>query len=171
MALNVDLIMTISNPPAIAARRASAAIPIVVIDLYLPVESGLVASLARPSGNITGTMFPAPQTQAKNLQILQDAFPDARRVARLTVTAQAGSSQYDSAVRQVASALGIALTILPCNSVAEIETALAQVEREPPDALSRADHQLFSTPSGARCLQRVLRRPSGWADVLFLQLK
>jgi putative ABC transport system substrate-binding protein len=81
--LNVDLIVTAGEPPARAAKSATTAIPIVMINTPDPVGLGLVASLARPGGNVTGLAALAPELNTKRLEILKDAVPKLARVGLL----------------------------------------------------------------------------------------
>jgi putative ABC transport system substrate-binding protein len=81
--LEVDLIVAANTPAALAARQATANIPIVTPVMGDPVEDGLVASLAQPGGNVTGLTFLAPELTAKRMQLLKDALPNVSRVAAL----------------------------------------------------------------------------------------
>jgi putative ABC transport system substrate-binding protein len=81
--LRVDVIVAGSTPAALAAKQVTTRIPIVVAVMADPVRDGLVASLARPGGNITGSTFLAPALVAKRLQLLKEAVPGASRVAVL----------------------------------------------------------------------------------------
>src|SRR5262249_21809926 len=80
----VDLIAGYGTPPAEAAKAATTTIPIVMIGVGDPVRVGLVASLARPGGNITGNTVLSPDLGAKRLQLLREAIPSVARVAYLT---------------------------------------------------------------------------------------
>ncbi len=80
---NVDIIVTASTPPARAAKSVTTSIPIVILDPGDPVGSGLVMSLARPGGNVTGVASIAPDLAAKRLQLLKEAAPQVSRVAVL----------------------------------------------------------------------------------------
>jgi putative ABC transport system substrate-binding protein len=73
--LKVDLIVVVSTPPALAAKSASTTIPIVMTNAGDPVAAGLVASLARPGGNITGFSGLAPELNTKRLEVLNDTVP------------------------------------------------------------------------------------------------
>ena len=77
--LNVELIVTHSTPGVLAAKQATTAIPIVMLSQGDAVATGLVTSLARPGGNITGTNFFSPQLQAKRLELLKEVLPQIRR--------------------------------------------------------------------------------------------
>jgi putative ABC transport system substrate-binding protein len=81
--LNVDLIVTTGEPPARAAKSATTTIPIVMMNTPDPVGLGLVASLARPGGNVTGLAALAPELITKRLEILKDAVPKLARVGLL----------------------------------------------------------------------------------------
>jgi putative ABC transport system substrate-binding protein len=73
--LKVDLIVVVSTPPALAAKSATTTIPIVMTNAGDPVAAGLVASLARPGGNVTGFSGLAPELNTKRLEVLNDAVP------------------------------------------------------------------------------------------------
>jgi putative ABC transport system substrate-binding protein len=81
--LKVDVIVAGGTPAALAAKQATSTIPIVVGAMADPVADGLVASLARPGGNITGVTFLAPELGPKRLQLLRDVLPRVSRVAAL----------------------------------------------------------------------------------------
>ena len=81
--LKVDLIVVAGTPPAFAAKNATTAIPIVMINIPDPVGLGLVASLARPGGNVTGLAALAPELNTKRLELLKDAVPKLARVGLL----------------------------------------------------------------------------------------
>ena len=81
--LKVDLIVVTGTPAALAAKRATTTIPIVMANAADPVGAGLVASLARPGGNVTGLSSLAPELNTKRLEILKDAVPKLARVGLL----------------------------------------------------------------------------------------
>ena len=87
--LNVDLIVTTGGPPALAAKKATTSIPIVMANTADPVGEGLVASLARPGGNVTGLSALSSQLNTKRLEILKDAVP---KLARVGLLRQPGAS-------------------------------------------------------------------------------
>jgi putative ABC transport system substrate-binding protein len=82
-ALNLDLILVVGTPPALAAKRATSTIPIVRVNAGDPVGAGLVASLARPGGNVTGNSGLSPELGSKRLEILKDTLPKLSRVGLL----------------------------------------------------------------------------------------
>ena len=81
--LKVDLIVVTATPAALAAKKATTTIPIVMANAGDPVGAGLVASLARPGGNVTGLSSLSPELNTKRLEILKDAIPKLARVGLL----------------------------------------------------------------------------------------
>src|SRR6516225_224020 len=81
--LKVDLILTHNTPPTLAAKQATSVLPIVFATAGDPVGTGIVASLARPGGNITGLSGQAADTAGKRVELLRDLLPDLRRLAIL----------------------------------------------------------------------------------------
>jgi putative ABC transport system substrate-binding protein len=133
--LNVDIIVTIGTPTVKAAKEATATIPIVMAGSADPVEHGLVASLARPGGNITGvTHSPGPEISAKGIQLLKEAAPKVSRVAVLwdSATVHEGRS-----LEQRAAARELSLTLAPfdAKTLDELTAALAAIKSERADAL------------------------------------
>jgi putative tryptophan/tyrosine transport system substrate-binding protein len=82
--LNVDVILTHNTPPTLAAKRATSVIPIVFATAGDAVSTGIVASLARPGGNVTGLSSLQPQTAGKRIEVLRELIPGLRRLAVLT---------------------------------------------------------------------------------------
>jgi ABC-type uncharacterized transport system substrate-binding protein len=79
--LKVDVIVTSATPPTVAAKQATSVIPIVFATAGDPVGTGLVASLARPGGNVTGLSLQQADTASKRLELLHEVVPDLRRLA------------------------------------------------------------------------------------------
>jgi putative ABC transport system substrate-binding protein len=104
--LNVDLIVTSGNPPALEAKKATSTIPIVMVISGDPVGLGLVASLARPGGNVTGVSTLAVELNTKKLEILKDAIPKLDRVGLLQ------GSSYNPGVEQQLKELRVAAPAL-----------------------------------------------------------
>jgi putative ABC transport system substrate-binding protein len=127
---------------AIAAKAATATIPIVFGVADDPVKLGLVASLARPGGNATGVNFFTQELVAKRLGLLHELVPKAVRVAVLLNPANATSAETTFREVQVAArAIGLQIHVLNADTSAEIDAAFATLARERPDAL-------FVAPSG-----------------------
>jgi len=133
---HVAVIATPGNAPAIAAKAATATIPIVFGVGGDPVQLGLVASLARPGGNATGINFLNTEVVAKRLRLLHDLVPNAARIAVLVNPANATTAESNlREVQQAAPTLGLQIQILNASTIAEIDAAFATLARERPDAL------------------------------------
>ena len=137
--LKVDLIVALSNQEAQAAKRVTSSIPIVMLFGVAPIEAGLVASLANPGGNVTGTTV-APVSFTKHLTLLKEAVPNLKRVAVLWDPRFPGLAVQEASD---AEARKVGLTIVPVEVQRPdaVEAALAQVTRERAGAL-------FVIPSG-----------------------
>src|SRR5205807_8618600 len=132
----VHLIATCGTPPAHAAKQATATIPIVMIGVGDPVRAGLVASLARPGGNITGNTVLSPDLGPKRMQILREAIANVSRVAFLINPDNASNVATLAEMRLAAPAAGIVLIPVEVRGLADFEPAFAAMLRERPDALT-----------------------------------
>jgi putative ABC transport system substrate-binding protein len=134
----VDIIVTLSTTAARPARQATNVIPIVAIGMADPVADELVASLAQPGGNVTGTSFLGPQLVTKRLQLLREIVPQHSRVAVLwhphAYSDRTMAGMVEEAGR-AAQTLGMQLRFAPANSPEEIANALSTVTSEHADAL------------------------------------
>jgi putative tryptophan/tyrosine transport system substrate-binding protein len=143
----VAVIATPASPPAaLAAKAATATIPIVFGVGDDPVKLGLVASLARPGGNATGINFFQQEVVAKRLRLLHDLVPKAVRAAVLVNPGNAliaESTLRD--VQQAAPTLGLQIQILKATTIGEIDAAFATLAREHPDALFVAPDVFFAS--------------------------
>jgi putative ABC transport system substrate-binding protein len=133
----VALIATIGGPPPVfAAKAATTTIPIVFLIGEDPARLGLVASLARPGGNLTGVNFFNTELAAKRLELLRELLPAAKRVAVLVNPADATNTE--SVVRDAegaAPAMGLQIQVLNASTSREIDAAFAALVRERADAL------------------------------------
>jgi putative ABC transport system substrate-binding protein len=123
----VDLIMASSPPSALAAKSATSTIPIVFRSGADPVGDGLVASLARPGGNLTGVSFIADELTAKRLQILSELVPQAGVIALLVNPKNASAERVIRDVQEAARTKGLQLHVLKASSESEIDTAFASL--------------------------------------------
>jgi putative tryptophan/tyrosine transport system substrate-binding protein len=124
------------HPVAFAAKAATTTIPVVFIASDDPVRLGLVASIARPGGNLTGINFFSGELTAKRLELLHELVPAAIRVVVLvnpanTVNVEATSREVGAAAR----AIGLQIQILNASTIGEINAAFATFVRERPDAV------------------------------------
>jgi len=132
----VDLIVAPAGSAALAAKKATSSIPIVMIFPSDPVEIGLVASLSRPGGNITGTTFTSgPEIYGKQLQILKEALPSASRLAVLSNPADQSFVTQGKEVEAATRSLHLRLQKLEARGPGEFENAFAAMARERADAL------------------------------------
>ena len=142
--LKVDVIVAPAGSAVQAAKNATGTIPIVMIFPNDPVASGLVASLARPGGNVTGTTFTSgPEIFGKQLQLLKEAVPRASRVA---VLGNPSDPEWASQVIEVdaaARALGLRLQRVEARGPEEFDAAFAAIARERADALLVAGGSTF----------------------------
>jgi ABC-type uncharacterized transport system substrate-binding protein len=121
---------------ALAAKAATATIPIVFGEGVDPVGLGLVASLAQPGGNATGVNFLVTEVTSKRLRLLHDMVPKAVRVALLVNPANANSAKTTlGEVQEAARTVGLQIQILNASTIGEINVAFATLERERSDAL------------------------------------
>jgi putative ABC transport system substrate-binding protein len=133
----VAAIATIGTPHvALAAKAATATIPIVFAEGIDPVELGLVPSLAQPGGNVTGIYFLVIETTAKRLRLLHELVPKAVRVAVLLNPANASVARTTSRDAQgAAPSMGLNIQIHNASTIGEIDAAFATLVRERADAL------------------------------------
>jgi putative ABC transport system substrate-binding protein len=125
LALNVDVLLTPGTPITLAAQRATSTVPIVCV-VGDPVRTGLVTSVARPGGNITGLSLLSGDYSVKWLELLKEVAPTARKVAMLWNPDNPGTANQSNQMREVAPTLGldlIALSVRP----ADVQNSLAAV--------------------------------------------
>jgi putative ABC transport system substrate-binding protein len=152
VALKVDVIVAATSPSVVAAHQATRTIPIVMPVSSDPVADGLVASLARPGGNITGLSMMAPELGAKRLQLLREVFPDASRaVVVLWNPAYVGMRARFEEAKSAAPALGLAVRSVEVRDASELNVALEAFARERPEALVLADP--FTVSQRARIVE------------------
>ena len=123
----VDLIMANSPPSALAAKSATSTIPIVFRHGGDPVADGLVASLARPGGNLTGVSFIADELTAKRLELLSELVPRVGVIALLMNPNNATAERVIRDVQEAARTKGLQLHVLKASSESEIDTAFASL--------------------------------------------
>ena len=140
----VDIIVAPAASAALAAKNATSSVPIVMIFPGDPVELGLVTSLRRPGGNITGTTFaPGPEIAGKQLQILREAIPRVSRVAILRNPSDSSSAPQIREAEAAARTLRMRLQIVDARGPDEFESAFAAMARGLADALVLAATSTF----------------------------
>ena len=142
----VAVIATPASPAAIAAKAATTTIPIVFAIGNDPIALGLVASLARPGGNLTGINFLNNELAAKQLGLLRELVPGATRVAVLVNLANAMNAETTLREAEAAArAMGLQIQVLNASTSREINSAFATFLRERPDALFVSGDGLFTS--------------------------
>ena len=135
----VDVIVAQSTTAARPAKQATSQIPIVAIGMADPVEDDLVASLARPGGNVTGTSFLGPELVSKRLQLLREVVPQLSRVAVLWHPRAYGERTMTGMLKEIeraAQTMGMQLQLVPAASPEDIAGALGAMTKERAAALS-----------------------------------
>jgi ABC-type uncharacterized transport system substrate-binding protein len=141
----VDVIATYATPASFAAKQATITIPIVMISIGDPVRAGLVPSLARPGGNITGNTILGPDVGAKRLQILKEAIPTISRVAFLWNPDNASNVLQFEELQAVAPTLGVTVISVSVSPRIEFEAAFAAMMKERPDAFAMTAEPFHQT--------------------------
>ena len=134
-ALKVDVIVTSSTPAIRAAMQATRTIPIVMANVADPVQAGLVASLARPGGNVTGVSNLSPEVDGKRLALLKEVMPKVARVGFIWDPVNSALARRFGELQTAARVLGIALQSVEVGNPSELETAFDTMTRERADAL------------------------------------
>jgi putative tryptophan/tyrosine transport system substrate-binding protein len=133
--LSLDVILTQSFPAALAAKQATTTIPIVVMGAGDPVATGLVASFARPGGNITGVSALETELSGKRMELLKETFPKLTRVAVLWNAADFGMTLKFGELERAAQALRVAVQALAVREPKDFDGVFSEMIRKRPDAL------------------------------------
>ena len=128
--LKVDVIVTRGQQSVVAAKRATSTIPIVIGSAADPVGTGLIDSLARPGGNITGISFVASDLAGKRVQLLREILPEATRVAVLVLKGGPAVPLFIEPIRTAAQRMGITLVVQDVNEAEALAGAFAVMQRE-----------------------------------------
>jgi len=131
----LDVIMAQSYPAAIAAKQTTATIPIVIMGAGDPVATGLVASFARPGGNITGVSALEEELSGKRLELLKEAFPKLAHVAVLWNAADLGMTLKFGELERAAHALRVAVQASAVREPKDFDLVFSEMIRKRPDAL------------------------------------
>ena len=156
VALKVDVILVGSTPPALAAKQATRTLPIVFAAVGDPVTDGLVTSLARPGGNVTGlSTSAAPELVGKRLELLKQAVPGVTRVAVLWQPGGLGERTEKDMLKEAeaaARALGVRLQVVEARGPEDFDRAFSEMTRARAGALTVLGTTMFfnerQTPRG-----------------------
>jgi putative ABC transport system substrate-binding protein len=143
--LQPEVIVVNSTQAVLAARQATSTIPIVQAVGGDLVDLGIVASLARPGGNITGQILRDPELAGKRLELLKEAAPTITHVAVLVDRTGVGSARYPGAIEREARALGVRLQRVEAGTPEAINDALATIAQSGADALMVTDSSMFNS--------------------------
>ena len=143
--LKVDIIVAVASPAAAAAKNATATIPIVGISLGDPVGLGLIASLARPGGNVTGSSYSVGlEIFGKQLELLKETVPKVRRVAILSNPANPVLPVWIREIKVAARSLGVQLQLFEARGPNEFDGAFAAMAKERVGALLVPSDPIFN---------------------------
>jgi putative ABC transport system substrate-binding protein len=152
--LDVAVIVPIGGaPPTVAAKAATSIIPIAFNMLADPLELGLVASLNRPGGNVTGVAMMGVELEAKRLELLREAVPTAALIAMLINPSKAHAQSQVREVQSVARASGQQIIILSARTEDELETAFVSAVKERAGALLVGADTFFTSEPALFVLQ------------------
>src|SRR5262250_1368438 len=143
--LKVDVIVAPSTPSVLAGKKATSTIPIVFVSVADPVASGLVASLARPGGNVTGLANFAPELSGKRVELVKEAVPNISRVAYLWNPANPAQGLLWKETHAAAQALGLQPQSLEVRSFNDFDSAFEIALRERAQALITTPEPLYNT--------------------------
>ena len=146
--LKVDLILAVNTPSARAAKKATTTIPIVITRVTDPVKSGLVSSLARPGGNVTGLSFNNTELAIKGMQLLREALPGISRMAVLSNAGNPAQTPQVAAMEQAGSQLGLELLSLPVRAQSDFLAAFQAATRARAGALFVLDDTAITKHRG-----------------------
>jgi ABC-type uncharacterized transport system substrate-binding protein len=133
--LKVDIIVTWFTPAARAAKQATREIPVVIALAGNPVETGLVESLARPGGNVTGMSSVGAELAGKSVELIRELLPSARRVAALVNAPDPFSRPFLEQIRLGGKATGVTIDAIMIHGAEELEAAFPAMEQKRPDAI------------------------------------
>ena len=148
VATKVDVIVTGGTPAALAAKKATSTIPIVIGAISDPVATGLVPSLARPGGNITGLMFFVAELCAKRLEFLKQVLPRIKRVAALMHPDNASMAPVQLEMAQAGGALGVEVVRFDARAPGEFEDVFSAMVARRADAVVIVEDALFNVNAG-----------------------
>ena len=141
--LKVDMLVTYGTPGTLAAKRATTTVPIVMIVSGDAIATGLVTSLARPGGNITGSTFFDPELHAKWLEIIKEAFPSAGRIAILLNPDNPVIAADIKPMEQTAKSLKLELQRLEARKPDELQSVISSVTKTRADVIVVSSDSLF----------------------------
>src|SRR6185437_13508119 len=135
IAAKVEVIVTAGTPAALAMKKATTTVPLVMVAVGDPVGTGLVPSLARPGGNLTGLSSVAPDLEGKRLQLLREVVPALSHVAMFINSLNPFHVSSMRQARAAAQSMGIKLQLHDIRKSEDLDDAFAAIRKERPDAV------------------------------------
>jgi putative ABC transport system substrate-binding protein len=164
----VSVIAAAGTPAALAAKAATKTIPIVFVSIADPVQIGLVASLRRPDGNVTGVTQLNVEIGPKLLELMHEVVPSAARIALLVNPTNSNSEMLSSELQSAARTLGLTLNVLNASTDAEIDAAFASLMEQRAGGLVIGGDAFLSTRrEQIASLARRYRMPSIYQSRVF----
>jgi putative ABC transport system substrate-binding protein len=145
--LKVDVILAVNTPAVQAAKKATATVPIIMTRLADPVKSGIVPSLSRPGGNITGLSFMSDELGGKRLALLKEVLPGLSRVAALWYGGNTGATISVDAMKAPSRHLGLELLLLPIRDPTDLIEVFQAANRSRVEALILVDDAVITKHS------------------------
>jgi putative ABC transport system substrate-binding protein len=146
--LRSDILLTYGTPGALAAKQATTTVPIVMLVSGDAVATGIVASLARPSGNVTGSTFFDPELQAKRLELIREVLPSARRVALLANPGNPIDASNIGAMRRTAESLKLELQVFDVQRADQLPNVIASVAKAGTDVIAATSDGVLRANAG-----------------------
>src|SRR5262249_4329055 len=146
--LKVDLLVTYATPGTLAAKQATTTVPIVMIVSGDALATGIIASLAHPGGNVTGSTFLGPELDAKGLELLKEALPSASRVAVLLNPNNPVNAPVFQAMVLTANRLKLELQPFEARTPGELQSVFSKMITTQLDAIAITDDTLFVANAG-----------------------
>lgn len=143
--LNPDVIVTVATPATLAAKQATVTIPIVMGLIGDPVGAGIVSSIARPGGNVTGVSVLAAELEPKRLELLKELLPNLSRVGVLGNATNPYSAIAMKHAQRGAPSLGLTLEFVAVRGVHDLDEAFSSLTRQRPEAILVIADQLLLT--------------------------
>jgi putative ABC transport system substrate-binding protein len=141
----VDLIITAGTPATLAAKKATSSIPILMWGTADPVAAGLIASLARPGGNVTGIALLAPEQRVKRLSLLRELLPGLWRVGELDASTNPGLRAERRKLEEAYRSLGMEPIFVDIDRVTRFDDMLAEMVKRRAQALNLINDTLYQS--------------------------
>jgi putative ABC transport system substrate-binding protein len=153
LALKVDVLITAGTPAAVAAKKATTTVPIVMAAVGDAVASGLVQSLSHPGGNVTGLSTLYTQLEGKRIQILREFVPKMKRIALLTNPANPFTSIMLKSAQEASAAQNLSSQVYEVSTVADFDSVFAAIAKAKPDAMAVLADRPFLVSNRQRIVQ------------------